>query len=135
MFINLRTSSDATNYDSGSSDYSWYTTVASTEYIDNADTLMSPTGHQDTGGTSFRVGSDTDEHGVCGQIWIFQPHATSQTIVGWDLAYHGATATKMGHANGGGVRRSAADVDGFRILFSSGNIESGTVTAYGLANA
>ena len=101
-----RTSTDATNYDSGSSDYGWYITTQSSEDVDNADAQMSFAGDVDTGGTSFRVGSDDS-----------------------------ATADKMGFSTGGGVRKSAADVDGFRILFSSGNIESGTITAYGLANA
>jgi hypothetical protein len=41
----------------------------------------------------------------------------------------------MMNNSGGGMRRSSADVDAVRFLFSSGALESGTITLYGWKNA
>jgi hypothetical protein len=47
----------------------------------------------------------------------------------------GATAADHIYVTGAGSRLSSADVDAIRFYFSSGNIESGTITMYGLRNA
>jgi hypothetical protein len=45
------------------------------------------------------------------------------------------TAGNIHWAATGGMRRSAADVDAIRFLFSSGNIASGEFRLYGIPDA
>jgi hypothetical protein len=126
-----RTSTDATNYDSGSSDYQWGGQGGNeTSTTDTSDAQIELIGDS----SAVTIGSDSTESGVSGFVWIFGPHTTSFTHIRSVLSYQN-TSPYFGTANSAGVRMSAADVDGFRIMFSSGNIESGTITAYGLANA
>ena len=88
-----------------------------------------------SGGTNV-VGSDANEAGVSGQIWLYNPASTSITHGTYDLCYQANTPENLLNvAKGGFARMSAADVDAIRILFSSGNIESGTINAYGVTNA
>jgi hypothetical protein len=124
-----RTSTDATNYDAGGSDYNWgvWSGLADFDVADSEIAL--------TGDDGYTVGSDTNESGISGSIWLFAPHTTSYTHVSAVLAIHSAESGRFSRVTAGGGRLSAADVTGFRCLFSSGNIESGTITAYGLANS
>lgn len=77
-----------------------------------------------------------NEDGVSGWIWVCGPHLTKRTQINWALTM---TASDSDYSaviiSGAGTRLSSADVDAFQFLFSSGNIESGTVNVYGLANA
>ena len=82
------------------------------------------------------VGSDANAAGVSGQIWLYNPASTSITHGTFDLCYQANTPENLLNiAKGGFARMSAADVDAIRILFSSGDIESGTINAYGVVNA
>ena len=81
------------------------------------------------------VGSDTNEFGLSGEATLFAPHLTTYT-------YMRSTPIFM-HPNGGGiilgaevdsVKLAAADIDAIQFAFSSGNIESGEIVMYGIAN-
>ena len=90
--------------------------------------------------THSTVGSDTNEFGVSGKFYLFSPHTTS--------AYtYSKTTTVMMNISGGiqggetnsphqgvGVRLAAEDVDAIKFKFNSGNIESGEIVMYGIAN-
>jgi len=135
-----RTSTDGgSSYDSGGSDYDWVNAFGSSytasyyTNIDHADSEIALTGaNTDANAT---VGSDTNEHGVSGIINLYGPHTTSYTHITAQLVIDGANTGYTARHSCSAKRISAADVDGFQILFSSGNIESGTITAYGLANS
>ena len=132
----FRTSTDGgSSYDAGSSDYSWMAENLGTYQYDPADNQIELVG--DAGSTSYTIGSDTNEPGVSGWIWVYGPHLTQHTMIRWSIAQVPANQPTFGvdAMGGAGVRMSAADVDAFQILFSSGNIESGTINVYGLANA
>lgn len=113
----LRTSTDGgTTFDSGASDYRYATTNATSILICNS------------------VGSDTNEYGISGPVFISGPHLAAETYVGsGSLVYKNAAGT-ITVGSLGGVRQSAADVDAVQFLFSSGNIESGTISMYGFLN-
>ena len=126
----MRTSSNGgTSYDSFAGAYKsvgFYveTTATNNIYSENANI-----------GLAFAVGSSTGEDGVSGQVWVHAPHLTTDyTHVNFNLYYNNASFRGV-TINGGGDRQSAADVDAVRFQFSSGNIESGTITMYGLKNA
>jgi len=128
----LRTSTDGgSSYDSGS-DYKWYVQAKGSNYYVSTDNEIRLTA--DGGGTNETVGSAANEDGVCGQVWFHTPHTTKRTTVSFEMA--GFSASGEGLAiQGFGARLSSADVDAWQLLFSSGDIESGTVNVYGLANA
>ena len=143
VHIHMLTSSDGgSSYDTGASDYNWL--LARNKDIvsdsgdggdaDQDDAHIALIG--DNSGGANVVGSDANEAGVSGQIWLYNPASTSITHGTYDLCYQANTPENLLNvAKGGFARMSAADVDAIRILFSSGNIESGTINAYGVVNA
>ena len=155
VLINVVPEGDATNiemftssnggstYDTGSSDYNWTFnrgTVYNSDSGDDGDSdadddSIALTGNN-TGGANV-IGSAAGEHGVSGQIWLYNPASTQNTHGTYDLMYQANTPESLVNiAKGGFARMSAADVDAIRISFLDGNtIESGTINAYGVVNA
>jgi len=80
------------------------------------------------------VGSAANEDGVSGTLWLTGPHLTKRTSATWQVMSVSSSGN-LEVVNGGGWRLSQADVDAVRFLFSSGNLESGTITMYGMKNA
>lgn len=134
----MRTSTDGgSNYDSGSNEYSW-SMVHIGNGADTDDNLMTDTKMAITGDTAdpdFNIGSSANEEGVSGTIQVFGPHMAKRTKFTWLVGHNDSGGSGFQISNGGGERESAADVDGIQILFSSGNIESGTISVYGVKNA
>lgn len=132
----VRTSTDGgSSYDNGASDYAWGLSGVRggslDEEADGSDNHIRLT----FGSTATQaVGSGSNEDGVSGRLYIHGPHLTKRTQVTYNVAYENANGD-MCFVSGGGVRFSSADVDAVRFLFQSGNIESGTITMYGLKNA
>ena len=144
VYLNMYTSTDGgSNYDSGSTDYNWVfnsSTVNNSDSgvdgdVDADDSVIKLTG--DTSGAANQVGSGSEEHGVSGQIWLYDPASTKNTHGTYDLMYQSTTPESVVQiAKGGFCRMSAADVDAIKIEFtSSSNIESGQINAYGVKNA
>ena len=143
VHIHMLTSTDGgSSYDTGASDYNWLLARNKDMVSDSGDggdadaddDSISLTGNN-SGGANV-IGSGTSEHGVSGQIWLYNPASTKITHGTYDLMYQANTPENLVNvAKGGYARMSAADVDGIRILFSSGNIETGTINAYGVVNA
>ena len=83
------------------------------------------------------IGSDTNEFGLSGEATLYAPHLTTYT-------YMKASTVQM-HEGGAGridgvneqvsVKLEAADVDAIQFKFSSGNIESGEITMFGIVNS
>ena len=154
VLINVTPASDAVNldmftstdggstYDSGSSDYNWtfnrgtvYGSDSGDDGDADADDDSISLTCNNSGGANV-VGSDANEHGVSGQIWMYNPASTKITHGTYDLMYQANTPENLVNiAKGGYARMSAADVDAIRLSFSSGNIETGTINAYGVVNA
>ena len=142
--IEMFTSSDGgSTYDTGSSDYNWtfnrgvaYNSDSGDDGDSDADDNSIALTGNNTGGANV-IGSAAGEHGVSGQIWLYNPASTQNTHGTYDLMYQANTPESVVNiAKGGFARMSAADVDAIRISFLDGNtIESGTINAYGVVNA
>lgn len=129
--LNMFTSANGgSSYDSGAANY---------RYGARAQVLGS-TG-SDTGNASTTaitimtaVGSAASEDGVSGEVFMPGPHLAKRTQV-----FYRMLATDFSAASyltvGAGVRLSSADVNAVRFSFASGNLESGKITMYGLANS
>ena len=85
------------------------------------------------------IGSNTNEYGVSGTLHLYGPHRTEYTYAQLSVIYMKDDGDIMGpdynvaHGNGH-VHLVAADVDAIQFLFASGNIESGEIVMYGIAN-
>jgi len=88
---------------------------------------------------AYYVGSDSNEFGVGGIFYIYAPHLATYTYADHAnivYTYGNGTAYSANAAAGNGVvRKVADDVDAVQILFSSGNIESGEITMFGITNS
>jgi len=132
----LTSSNGGSSFDTGASDYSWGAissndTTNTTDASDDSIRINGSTAH-----ALYRFGSAANEDGGSFALHIMAPHLTKRTTFHWIGTYFSAyTASELQMFSGGGARLSSADVDGIRLVFSSGNIESGTITAYGLANS
>ena len=81
------------------------------------------------------IGSAANEFGVSGQFWIHQPAGATQAsfnahMYGIDNSDN-ATIMHLG----GMVDNDSAAINGIKVYFGSGNIESGELRMYGLKNA
>ena len=144
VHIHMITSSDGgSNFDEGASDYNWIMARNKDMVSDSGDGGDTDPDDShialigDNSGGSVVVGSDANEAGVSGQIWLFDPASTSITHGTFDLCYQSNTPENLLNISKGGfARMSAADVDAIKIEFSgSSNIESGQINAYGIKNA
>jgi len=125
----LRTSTNnGTSWDSGASDYAWShhfvsmeVTEAHGENGDNFDSELA---------VSAAMGFATNEDGAF-EVTCFNPSGTGYT----KFKYEGTSERSDGvqrFYTGGGLRLSAAAVNGVRFLFASGNITSGILKVYGI---
>jgi len=83
----------------------------------------------------YNMGSDTNEYGMCGEMELFGPHLTNYTFA----EIRTLMVSTSGNLVDGGDRKNqvhlvAADVDAIKFSFNSGNIESGEIVMYGIAN-
>ena len=125
----MRTSTDGgASYDS--SGYAWINTrtVNSTAAISNG---ASSSAMQ----ICNEIGSASNEDGVSGIVNLFGPHLTKRTMITAKTVGFSGTANSILATEAVGSRFSSADVDAVRFLFTSGNLESGTITMYGKNNA
>jgi len=101
-------------------------------------------GTTDTTGFNLSIetfGSDTNEFGMSGTFKLLAPHnsssytyATHETVM---MTTSGSilAGSHIGHTSAAtSAHLSAADVDALQFKFTSGNIESGEIVMYGIAN-
>ncbi len=135
VILKVRTSTDGGNtFDSGASDYNhnYIGSLSST----NAVQIRADPSNSEIDLTDFSpaVGSAAGEDGVSGVIYVVGHHLARQTRVFGKIHYTDSAGANR-TLDFGGARLSAADVDAIRFFFSSGNLESGTITHYGGKNA
>ena len=85
---------------------------------------------------TYNVGSDTGE-ATTGEWNLMAPHLTGYTYGVGTMVHLDPTPNVKGGSNANyshGVHLVEADVDAVKFLFSSGNIESGEIVMYGIAN-
>jgi hypothetical protein len=127
--LQLRTSTNGgSSYDSAGGDYLYSTAsinIAITPITGSATSLPLTAG----------IGSDPNEDGASGVIWVHAPHLAKRTIFTvQSSAISAINATPITNT-GSGYRDASSDVDAVRFFMSSGNIESGQITMYGVRNA
>jgi hypothetical protein len=77
------------------------------------------------------VGSDVNEFGVSGEVCVFGPDLVARTyMTGFVRATNTAGTNQIGISVGQNEVTTA--VNAVRFLFSSGNLESGLITMYGV---
>jgi len=80
------------------------------------------------------VGSDVNEFGVSGEVRVFGPDLVARTyMTGFVRATNTAGTNQIGISVGQNEVTTA--VNAVRFLFSSGNLESGRITMYGVRNS
>ena len=124
--LNLRTSTDnGSTWDSGASDYDYA--------FDGFLTTGGSTSTNSAGAAQISMAlfiSNAAGHGCSGKIRVVNPAGTRETNLHYEAVYDYGFGGVIG-ATGLGKRNSAADVDGIRLLPSSGNF-TGEVRLYGL---
>jgi hypothetical protein len=127
----METSTDnGSTYDTGATDYKWAhmgRTGGTSQEVATTDSAI----RLCQGAVGLDVSNVTDE-GVSGTVKLYNPTSAAYKRMTYQIGFmngNGGGATY----SGSGVRMSAADVDAIRFKFSSGNIASGTIYAYGLS--
>jgi len=130
----LRTSTDnGSSFAAANGDYFWSLAAGA-----GAGTFGMTNDNGTTSATRIQLGlaisNTTANGGFTCVIRVSNPAGTShnKTII-W--AGGGSNGTNMTKADGVGQRRSTADVDAIRFLFSSGNIASGLFKLYGVTKS
>ncbi len=82
------------------------------------------------------VGSDSNEFGICGYFELFAPHNSSSYTMSssGNITFQTRTDGGVYQLSYTSIHLVAADVDAIQFAFSSGNIESGEIVMYGIAN-
>ena len=77
------------------------------------------------------VGSGTNEDGVSGLVNVHGAGLSKRTHLTFATAFENFSGDVTAHT-GGGYRLSSVDTDAVRFIASSGNLESGAITMYGV---
>lgn len=130
VILNSRVST-STTFNSGASDYTFISSGAEVgDTLSNSSAAASAISFTDDNATNG-VGSDTGEHGVSGRISVYDlKSASKKTRLAFNLTYKTSSGT-LAYMTGSGEYTTAEANDGIQFLFSSGNLESGTIVAVG----
>jgi hypothetical protein len=124
----LRTSANnGSSYDAGASAYRYNNSFVSAAGVITG-TGSAANAAMVVGG---QIGNDSQEL-LCGELLVYDPADSSKnTSLTWNTIYTTAGGSTNG-VFGGGIRLAAEALTNLRLMFSSGNIASGTITLYGL---
>ena len=123
----LTSTDGGSNYDTGASDYRSHGVAEGTSVA---------YGLINTAGLPI-IGSAANEMGLNWVGQLMAPHTTAYTtfvVSGGTMVMSNASTYSASSFELGFTRRSSADVDAIQFKFSSGNIESGEIVMYGIAN-
>jgi len=85
-----------------------------------------------------QIGSDTNEFGIIGQSTLFHPHNTTtyKVLISDTSSFNTSGVFKTYAAEyDRSYRVATADIDAIRFQMTSGNIESGEITMFGIVNS
>jgi len=82
------------------------------------------------------IGSLANEFGICGYFELFAPHNSSSYTMSssGNITYQTRTDGGVYQITKSNIHLAAADVDAIQFKMYSGNIESGEIVMYGIAN-
>lgn len=132
LYVRTDTNNGA-SFDAGATNYAYFTTTdrpgdSSNENSAGANAVVLANTNAGAG-----VGNAANEH-ITGVITITsRGSGTLYPLLTYEGAYLDAS-TRLRRSEGTGSRLAAGAIDAVQLLFSSGNISSGTVRVYGLAN-
>tara|TARA_R110002126_G_C10337321_1_gene490465 strand:- start:279 stop:944 length:666 start_codon:yes stop_codon:yes gene_type:complete len=132
VVLDMQFSSDGgTTWDVGASDY----TYLRAGYAGDPVWTYSQTTSTKIRLNSYGIGGAANEDGTSGDLVIHGPHLAKRTMTSTS---HVGVGANGGLAVGGvawGRRNSAVATNAVRFFFSAGNLESGTITMYGMVNS
>lgn len=125
----LRTSSDAgVSFDSGATDYEWGNLSATNASLRDEGS----TGDSSIRLTNFSALSNSTHTRLDGWVYIYPANGSQRTGIQTNTMALGASYSEG--ISGSGMRSDATTVDAVRLLFASGNIASGDIHLYGIAD-
>ncbi len=127
----LRVSTNGgSSYDAGAGNYSYASGLVTTGGTPLGDAVS--TSAAQIALLTSAIGNGTASGVNCSIEILGQTNTAAWPIVQYDMTFISSDATPLIYRiYGGGIRRAAQDTDAIRILFSSGNIASGTWALYG----
>ena len=121
--------------------FGYHSTDGGSSY-DSTDGEYHRLGNNDTTGFhisffSQNVGSASGEYGVSGISYLYAPHVAAFTMMNpLNIITQGSNGGIYGQITDATTARLAAeDTDAIQFAFSSGNIESGEITMFGIVNS
>lgn len=131
--MQMRTSTDNTNFDAGASDYVGRTVTAPINATD-AETIAINTSTAIFLTPSSSVGSAASE-GVSGTVRLINPLGTTRRKMIEFKGHYETTAGVTNKVETNAYRAATSDIDAVRFLFASANITSGKIHMYGIKNS
>lgn len=117
------------SYDSGAGEYNYQLTFGTTT------TSATGNGAAEIRITTFGLGNAASEPGYSGTIKLYNPAGTGTYF---HMTHMGAATNGSGNnvsVYGSGRRSTVSAINGIRIYFESGNIQSGIISLYGIAKS
>jgi hypothetical protein len=130
----IRTSSNGgSSFDAGQYDYAYAHSYYDMDVGNSEESKARSADYQIEATRSF-VGSASGETGISGDVRVYFPSLSARTLVYGSLVFQNDSARHVKNEFGG-ARLSSASADAVRFLFNTGNLESGTITLYGMKNS
>jgi hypothetical protein len=125
--LRLRLSDDGgATYEADASDYRTSINSFTGDAYDNLSESYHP--------LASHVGGASTENGVCGSVWIHGASLGNRTFTTFLLGSQDL-AGRPKEFQGSGRTNGTAENDAVQFFFSSGNLESGVISLYGMRNA
>lgn len=132
-FLVRTSTNNGSSYDAGGTDYAWAfvgrsgtSTQETSSSGDNAISLC-----QGTSGLEPGNGANS---GISGFLRLYNPGGLLYTRVTYQIGFINSDGNPASYC-GSGYRKSAGDVDAIRFIFSSVDIASGYIYAYGMSKS
>jgi hypothetical protein len=112
------------------------------EVVTGKDAGGTDRGRGGTGQAYFRLCDNNntgsvESSGVCGQLFLFDPsNASVCSAVKWSLGYRGSQGSEyITNQEGFGMNYATGDIDAVKFYAESGNLTSGEIRMYGIADS
>jgi hypothetical protein len=146
VFKNMHPATDGVNFQfQGSTDggSNYNTTMTTTVFIakhhedDSATQLVYRAGQDQAQGTNYQTiseedGADNDQN-TSGELWLYNPSSTTYVKHFMSRISVAHSADRATDVYGAGSFNTTSAINAIRFKMSSGNIDDGTISLYGLA--